>query len=111
MTALGPGSRVKCIHQGKWFDVNGRADRGPDFGSVWTVDFIIPEAVDANGKHYPGPWVVLREWIPYGKPINPRHFVPLDGNEDISALIGALKKGPVEGDKQDERVRIVERVR
>jgi hypothetical protein len=99
MTALAPGVRVKCIKQGRW---EGEPPiRGPGRGSIWTVLFMItePETGDV--------FIGLCEWPKGSDVFLASWFIPLDGNEDISALIDAFTKGVVDG----ERARIVERVR
>lgn len=87
MIALGPGVRVKCIKRGSWTcpQLGGVVTDGPPHGSVWTVFNI-----DLSP---PFPTVALLEW---GNPLdhyNTRHFIPLEGNEDISALLTALNIG------------------
>jgi hypothetical protein len=105
MTALAPGVKVKCIKDGVWKHIDtGLPDVGPPKNSIWTVLCFS----EIWGREY----IILTEWHDWHQAFKAYpNFVPLDGNEDISALTEALNKGPVEGYKQDERVRIVERVR
>ena len=99
MTALGPGVRVKCIKRGAWETISGQPKRpgGPEFGSIWTVLSRAPS--------YIMECVYLKEWNDIDA-FDVRRFVPLDGNEDISDLEAALKKGSEQG--QRERKKIVE---
>lgn len=90
MTALGPGVRVKCIVP-NWFDLGGKC-AGPSLGSVWTVAKVIHVPPDRA-------YLNLAEWTANRRDLwRSTAFIPMDGNEDISALEGLLKKGPVERD-------------
>jgi hypothetical protein len=100
MSALGPGVRVKCIKQGAWT----HDGEGPRNGSVWTISDIYfqPGTRDV--------FLRLVEW-PYRDDLFlASRFIPLNGNEDLSELMSALNKGPVESEPE-EHVRVVERVR
>lgn len=84
MTAIGPGVRVKCIKRGDWClsDIHGP---GPEFGTVWTI-----KGAEPGGPYSPpGKYLFLVEWLGY-RSFHESRFVPLDGNEDISALLAAL---------------------
>jgi hypothetical protein len=105
MTALGKGIRVKCVNKEPWDSPLEGAGAGPAFGSIWTVGRVIRAFYE-----YEGPWLELVEWLPDDTWFNAQYFVPLDGHEDLSALLAALKKGPLEGER-DERVRVVEPTR
>ena len=99
MTMIGPGVRVKCIKRGAWEIIAGQpvCDGGPEFGSIWTVLSRAP-TIFMDG-------IYLKEWNEIDA-FDVRRFVPLDGNEDLSDLIAALKRGADQGDI--ERKEIVE---
>jgi hypothetical protein len=78
------GTRVKCIKRGAW-NLTYLYGPGPAFGTVWTVRDIEP----AYPGETPGLYLFLAEWDQNRK-FNSRHFVHLNGNEDISELIAAL---------------------
>lgn len=84
MTVLGPGVRVKCVKIGLWTcpELGGISMEGPSFGSIWTICEI--------NRDPPFATVGLLEWPSRFDHYNVRHFVPLDGNEDISTLLAAL---------------------
>lgn len=84
MTAIGPGVRVKCIKRDEWriVELGNIVGSGPIFGSVWTVERVI------EGPPFKS--MYLMEWPEYNSVFNVRYFIPLEGNEDISALLAAL---------------------
>ena len=103
MTAIGPGVRVKCVKSGLPFNTHGYKCPSQSVGGVYVIEGIVPPmgiylTVDKSICQCCG--LTNAQFID--------RFIPLDGNEDISSLIEASKKGPVES---DERVRVVERVR
>jgi hypothetical protein len=102
VTALGKGVRVKRVKNGEWHTPDGCLKPGPMHGSVWTV----LEVDSEFGLDF----ISLQEWQNPLDTFDARCFAPLDGNEDLSELEAALKKGPVNGER-DGLVRVVERVR
>ena len=84
MTALGPGVRVKCVYSGRWYAPSGEMLTGPPMGSVWTID----ERLDRYGAVL----FSLVGWFNSEQFFRDNCFVPLDGNEDISSLVAALKR-------------------
>lgn len=81
MTAIGPGTRVKCIRpNGPWKIVGGLDDgdtSGPSFGSVWTVDGAI--------NNVRGVFLYLKGW-PRPENFAAWHFRPLDGDSELGRL-------------------------
>jgi len=104
MTALGRGVRVKCINKGAWGDAAWGPARGPEFGSIWVIKKLIRSYFE-----YRGPWLELENW-PDGSWFHADYFVPLKGNEDLTELEAAARKGKAEAEKLP-RVRVVEKVR
>ena len=98
MTALGPGVRVKATKSEWYWNNDGSPTPGPTKGSVWTITGF---CVCPYGRY-----LYLLEWPMPLQHFNPKFFVPLDGNEDLSDLITALKKGTEQGER--ERKEIVE---
>ena len=105
MTALGRGTRVKCVNRdGLWPCPEGVQYAGPAFGSVWTVSKFIRSYFE-----YRGPWLALAGW-PDNSWFKGEWFVPLSGNEDLADLEAAFKKGLADAERLP-RVRVVEKVR
>ena len=98
MTALGSGVRVKCIEGGLWED-----GIGPATGSVWTIERVIRSGSVIFLRRAKDDYLILRGWDP-SEIFRAVRFVPLDGNEDISALTGMLNKGPVDPVRKPETV-------
>lgn len=83
MTALGPGTRVKCIKRDGWISLQ-HGFLPPAFGSVWTVKEV------TEGFYTGRMMIVIAEWRPENWCFDPNCFVPLSGNEDISTLTALL---------------------
>ena len=104
MTALGPGVRVKAIKSDWYWEDSGIPAIGPIKNSIWTIS----KLEERSGRMF----IYLSEW-----PVSWHHFlvdyfVPLDGNEDISDLIAALKKGSEQRDiERKEIIEIAEAIR
>lgn len=93
MTALGPGVRVKCVKRGNRLNSHGFPFPSETVGAVYVVESVPTD----RGLYLRG----IEHFCPCcGRrgAARTERFIPLDGNEDISALEGALKKGPVERD-------------
>ena len=96
MTAIGRGSKVKCIKRGPWKDNRtGETYEGPTYGSVWTVDHLYKD----KGCDY---LVLVGDRNGFGR--NASQFIPLDGNEDITALQALLTAGDPDA-KQKQRAK------
>ena len=82
MTAIGPGTRVKCIKRSGWTRADtGDATIGPEFGSVWTV-YSIPMVG----------WLTLVEWGECdGEPgvsmFDEKRFVPFEPDIEVLRAI------------------------
>jgi hypothetical protein len=77
MTAIGPGTRVKCIAGQDWQREKGRLHPGPSIGSVWTV----ARLVSYEGQDF----FCLAEWPDKTAFVSVR-FVPLDGGKELERL-------------------------
>ena len=101
MTAIGPGTRVKCIRSDAipWkFVLTGGLSPGPRFGSVWVVKNLV---------EWPpfGTMLYLTGWMDEDQCFAASNFRPLDGDAEIERLraiaasptrIGAPKREPAE---------------
>lgn len=88
MTVLGPGVKVKCVKRNEWriVELGNIIGSGPTFGSVWTVERVMEDP--------PFTSMYLVEWPEYNSEYHSafdvRWFIPLEGNENLSALLAAL---------------------
>jgi hypothetical protein len=79
MTAIGPGTRVKCVKRGHWVNHDTQVHYcGPTYGSVWTVTRIR----EGTGVIF----ACLAEWHNPGDGFNVEYFRPLDGDAEIERL-------------------------
>ena len=96
MTTLGPGVRVKCVYSGEWYDPFGAVLAGPSIGSVWTIDERL--------ERYEATLFSLVGWSNSEQFFHQECFVPLDGNEELSDLIAALKRGADQADIEHKEI-------
>lgn len=75
MTAIGPGSRVRCIADGDWL-LDGTVVDGPVLGEICTVSDI-EYGLDCTS------FLALEEWRPATDVWSAHHFRPLDGIDDL----------------------------
>jgi hypothetical protein len=100
MTAIGPGSKVKCIKRSGWIHTETeRPTTGPEFGSVWTV-WAIPKVG----------MLLLAEWVecddePGVSIFDERNFVPLDPDIEVfRALLTDIRDPDAERRKEIVRM-------
>jgi hypothetical protein len=108
LTAIGPGSLVKCIRREPWVILSGSAcgevgeiEHGPAFGEVCRV---------ASFGNYPNT-IILVGWERF-PPLNfqIKNFRPLDGDAELKRLRRLAKRPTVKVENPDAPVRAPEQV-
>ena len=81
MSAIGPGSKVRCIKIGPWQLISGPpgSGRNPQYGEVCTVTRL-------DHEHAFGVGLFLAGFDPHDS-FAAIHFRPLDGIDDLAELI------------------------